>query len=502
MHSAVDLTLSRRIIASAAVVAAVWLGWNIAHGEVLVAALTFAIIAPLLCGYFAGIAPDALVAGAVLLGYLVGNRGFAQIHVPGIPLLPGEVALGAGLLFSAWRMARSKTLFVRSDGLNVFLLLWIVVCSLRLPLDFRLHGFVAIRDFAFVYYALFFFLAQTWSAQGRARRYLDACLSVGFGLVAPVAGAFTLWPEIVTRLTVAGVPLIFIKGDVAGAFMAAGVFWFGARYAQRRTWLSVVLATSCAAGVLFANSRASVVALLLGAVWLAVLRERRMVKVLLCVALLGSLLLAVEATVATTSGRTSRVFRLYESLRTITDFSGTRTPATADLGDKPDNNRFRLVWWQAVLDQTLQDGVWLGLGFGQDLADEFLRRYYADNSDEFNVRSPHNILITVFARTGLVGLLCFLAVLGAYWLRAWRTARDRPDTGAGALWLVPGAIFISACFGVVLEGPMGAVVFWTTLGLANSDPPTAVAGAPQHPHDRTDPLLHAGAPADEVASTT
>jgi hypothetical protein len=28
-------------------------------------------------------------------------------------------------------------------------------------------------------------------------------------------------------------------------------------------------------------------------------------------------------------------------------------------------------------------------------------------------------------------------------------------------------ILTSACFGVVLEGPMGAVVFWSVLGLAN-----------------------------------
>jgi hypothetical protein len=30
------------------------------------------------------------------------------------------------------------------------------------------------------------------------------------------------------------------------------------------------------------------------------------------------------------------------------------------------------------------------------------------------------------------------------------------------------AIFGSACFGVVLEGPMGAIVFWTLLGVANA----------------------------------
>ena len=36
------------------------------------------------------------------------------------------------------------------------------------------------------------------------------------------------------------------------------------------------------------------------------------------------------------------------------------------------------------------------------------------------------------------------------------------------LWLGGWGIFTSACFGVVLEGPMGAVVFWTILGLASA----------------------------------
>jgi hypothetical protein len=34
-------------------------------------------------------------------------------------------------------------------------------------------------------------------------------------------------------------------------------------------------------------------------------------------------------------------------------------------------------------------------------------------------------------------------------------------------WSVAWVMLTSGCFGVVLEGPMGAVVFWTALGMAN-----------------------------------
>ena len=32
-------------------------------------------------------------------------------------------------------------------------------------------------------------------------------------------------------------------------------------------------------------------------------------------------------------------------------------------------------------------------------------------------------------------------------------------------WLTAWAILTSSCFGVVLEGPMGAVLFWTAVGI-------------------------------------
>jgi hypothetical protein len=65
---------------------------------------------------------------------------------------------------------------------------------------------------------------------------------------------------------------------------------------------------------------------------------------------------------------------------------------------------------------------------------------------------------------GLASLLALVAVLG---VRTWRVVRDPAvDPAALGLWAAVWVIFVSACFGVVLEGPMGAVVFWSLLGLA------------------------------------
>jgi len=76
----------------------------------------------------------------------------------------------------------------------------------------------------------------------------------------------------------------------------------------------------------------------------------------------------------------------------------------------------------------------------------------------------------VAALSGFAGLAVFAAFLVVLIHATWRAVR-RADTPAHvlALWCSCWVILVSACFGVVLEGPMGAVVFWSLLGLANTE---------------------------------
>jgi O-antigen ligase len=98
--------------------------------------------------------------------------------------------------------------------------------------------------------------------------------------------------------------------------------------------------------------------------------------------------------------------------------------------------------------------------------------------DSFNVRSPHSIFFTMFGRLGFAGLLALLALSSAMVgeiLEVTRNIRqDRRRLGRADLaalgWLsVAWVVFISSWFGVVLEGPMGAVIFWSALGIGNAE---------------------------------
>jgi O-antigen ligase len=149
-----------------------------------------------------------------------------------------------------------------------------------------------------------------------------------------------------------------------------------------------------------------------------------------------------------------------------------------------DNNRFRLIWWKTVVQQTLEANPVLGQGFGADLSNDFVRSYYGLDYMDFNTRSPHNFLVTLFGRTGAAGTLAFGAVLLVLLRELGRSirrvrmaaGRARDDAiallgGQTAVWIM----LIAAFFGVVLEGPMGAVPFWILLGLLHHDARTADA---------------------------
>jgi O-antigen ligase len=469
MNSAVR----RWVIIACACALAVAAGWEIGQESLALPAAIAVFCLLLALNLWLDILPDALVGGAVVVGYLIGNRGFAQLSPSHLPLLPGETALGLGLVCCIWRGARTKVLPIRRDWVNWLLVLLILTGAIRIPLDIRRYGIMAIRDFATIYYALFFFIAQDWARHPKSRQWIEACFTVGFAFVLPSYAAFERWPDfIVEHFTLNGAPVIYVKGDIACGFMVAALFWFLDAFIRHRRLYQALLALINFAGVLLSNSRAAIVALFFCIAYLLLVRVTfkagRLLRWLVAFSAIGLAFLLAEALLPRDPGKTSQLYRFYENARTVTDMSGTYVPETVTLSDKADNNSFRMIWWREVINETWAGGPWFGLGFGHDLAERFVMIYYPDETEEFGVRSPHSILVSIFARMGVFGFVITLALLAGMAARTWRDTCVRPAHEPNPAWLGAWAIFITACFGVVLEGPMGAIVFWILLGLANS----------------------------------
>lgn len=464
-----DPRLKNLLIMAGAIALAPAFGWQIATGEYFWPLLALLLGGIAITNRLTGTSADVVFLGLVVVGYLVGNRGFAQLRVLGnFPLFPAEVALAVA---GAWRVAvcaLERRLPVHRDWLNVAIGAWLVLGTARVAFDLPVHGFLALRDYAMVYYAAFFFLAQHMAREPRARTFLFRSLIVGLAVLTVVGPLYEAFPQFFwTQLTVGGSPVIFFKGDLLNTFLGCAAVLIFAATPERAKKYVLPLTVAVFVYVLFGNNRASSLALLVAASLYAVAGRGRFPKwhfgAATCVAVI-----AVGTALFTDNDWAQRkITGVVDRVASVVDPTGVRSYRSEESGNKGDNNRFRWTWWKTVVRQTVSGNPVFGIGFGEDLASAFVREYSPELADEFTTRSPHNMFVTTFGRMGAVGVLVWTAVFGLTLVRAWQALR-RDDERSSALWLCATMMLVSAIFGVVLEGPMGALPFWTLLGLANA----------------------------------
>jgi len=414
--------------------------------------------------------PDTWVLAAVVMGYVIGNRGFAQLQpFKLIPLLPAEAALLVLVPTLIVRMALKRVTAIRRDALNYAILVWMLVGTIRIPLDLNRYGVIALRDYATIYYAAFFYVAQAFGSHEKSKAVLNRTLTISFLCLLPVVVSIQISPDfLIDHLTWQGIPIILHKSDLIATSLAAGFFWLWTKVSGRnRYFWFISAAASLLLIALMASPRAGMFAVFVVTVlWLATGQWR------IAAAELGVVAAASVVSVAAVSFlgkdlKTSAPYSMYEHAVSIFDPAGTGTYINSESGDLGGNNRFRLIWWRDVIDETLTTSPVFGTGFGSDLSARFLADYDLLTDETFAARSPHSMIITIFGRLGFVGLLAWIAVSAAMARMVWRLFRRGDPDGMGLASIVC-VIWISACVGVVLESPMGAVVFWTVAGLANS----------------------------------
>jgi hypothetical protein len=458
----------------------------VANEEFGLAALLALASAWLIVKRLSPVPPEAWLLAFVLVGYIVGNRGFAQAQpTPTLPLLPAEAALLVGVPALAFRCVFRESPGWRGGALNYGILAWMLLGTLRLPLDLRAYGVVALRDYAMIYYAAFFFIAQDYAAGSPAAQLLRRALTLAFGLLVPVVVSILISPEfLVTHLTWHAIPLIYHKSDLIATSLGAGFFWLWTRWHRsgHRRWMALAAASLLLIAAM-ASPRAGMFAVFVTTIlWAAAGRWR--------IAAAQAGLLAAAGVVALAAAlfshedfHTSLPYSMYEHVLSFFDPAGRGTYVNNVTGDLGGNNQFRLIWWRDVLEDTLATHPALGQGFGADLSARFLVDFDLLNDEAFAARSPHSMVMTVIGRMGLLGLAAWLTLsIGAARL-IWRLLRTGDPDRMG-LASVAGVIGVSACFGVVLEGPMGAVAFWTVLGLASAQARELVPSGPVSPRTR------------------
>ncbi|MDX1510777.1 MAG: O-antigen ligase family protein [Nitriliruptorales bacterium] len=415
----------------------------------------------------------------VILGaYLFFNRAFAWVHIPGVPVFPGELLLAVGL-FQAMRVPAALRAVVGSSALARLLLAVIVVGALRTAWDIPTHGLDAVRDAAPWYYgALALILAALVITRPTSIETLSSWYRRAiplFLLWAPIAvwlseayeDVAPLIPDSETPIVAFKPPDIAVHAATALAFLWIVVEPRSAESRRRRIVITVLgLVTVLVAGTQFRSGFVAAVVTLAGAAWLSPQRKQlvRSGLSLVVVIILAAQFLDVRI----------QLPRREISLEQITSNVLSVFDESEDEGNLQGTVAWRLELWSRALDDLLEDEQWAtGVGFGPNLADRYDFLGLRGRRSSQPLRSAHNTHLTMWTRGGLLlaalWLLFWIALLASLWRlsRARDVEGNRPLVVRLGAWVLVslGGFLVNAFFDPSLEGPHAAVWAWSLAGL-------------------------------------
>jgi O-Antigen ligase len=419
--------------------------------------------------------------GVVLIGYAFLGKGFAYLGTGSFYV--GELVLALGLV--AALVCYQDVLAVRSPTV------WVLVAfcawgALRTAPYLSTYGLDALRDATLWAYGLFAilvaaFLARTNWLRRLPERYIVWAswfvLWVPIGtIILSVAGnalpRFPLTDTVIFGLKpgdasvhLAGIAAFLLVGlhevmsgqerPVAGASAAPRqrggllqewMWWLGwlvgffLTGAQNRGGLLSMLTACLIAGVFGGSTR-----------W---------VKPLVAFTLISLVLVSSDAGLSLGGSRLVSPQQLVDNVTSLTGGS-TRQ-------DLVGSREWRLAWWGTIVDYTVLGNYFFGgKGFGVNLAvdDGF------DVTTDQSLRSPHNVHMSVLARSGVVGLLIWVLLQTSFFISLLRTyllARRARDVwwARMSIWILAywSAFVVNASFDVYLEGPQGGIWFWSVFG--------------------------------------
>jgi hypothetical protein len=409
---------------------------------------------------------------AILTGYILFDRPFAWIHVPGTPLFVGEMVIALGVTV----MLTTKTLIsrlIRSSSALKMLRTYMLWGAALLAFNILPYGLDAVRDSALWYYgivALFVVILFI----SRPQRVIE--WTHRFARLIPI---YLLWFPFALVLAQSGprsirVPdsNVFIfthkSGDMAVlAALAIAFLWMvdsdSTIFTRRgRIWLTT-LATLVVVITGLQNRGGMVASALVIAALLVLLSRRRselLVLMTTALVLTASAALVLDIRIELFGDREISVEQFTNNISSILDpeAGGSRQSSTT---------AWRLNIWEQVLNDVTNETPIMGFGPGPDLG----RRYEISGDPNQPLRNPHNSHVGILARLGWTGIVLWV-MLWITWAaeiqtmrrRLRRRGRYREAALAGWLLLTPLPILVNAIFDPTLEGAQVAVILWTFFG--------------------------------------
>lgn len=397
-----------------------------------------------------GVPIDGKLLFIIILGYALGGKGFAYVS-PFEPIYIGEISLALCLLFF---VTRPKQMSLFDTPIHKFIWLYVIYAGIHLIIDYSNYRLMAIRDSSMAYYSLFFVTAFSLFHNERVVDVFERIIKIAIGLaVLSMVYHISRVGIVVTGFAPHTDAYIPVCVGFVVYFLIIGV--------ERRKLHFIAMA--CIVGLALVAIKTAALMALIAAAGCAILFGgiTKLIMPAVLLAALGAVVMAIMAFVdlnlavnMVAGGGTAETLGIQGG--EFVGFSGT--------------TQWRWLWWTIIYNDTMQMAPFWGQGFGADITGPFLEAWLGQGYGDATgyARYPHNVVMTVFGRLGLIGLIVFcmmfIAVLSFIlkFCRSFFPSPQRRDADLICFSIVVAGI-VNGILQATYEIPHSAITHWVCL---------------------------------------
>ena len=345
-----------------------------------------------------------------LLLYLLFNWGFMQLRIPpvagsGLPV--GEIVLLLSLMTINYTGVLGRlSLTVAMVPLGI----WWTFGVGRALFDFGMHGTWALRDAAHVLESLFLLVGFVFASDRKSLdrlfdwmpKFLVIC--VLYGLLYPVRVEIWAVSPTITSGTGFNVPILGSMTNTPQIMVVAAFYLL--LFHGNRLLANLVAVLIIGYVIAMFQARTNYLVLIATFAFLAIYRRSSIMNAAFVGYLSVTLLLVVGLVGLQFEGRLGASFNVDFLVAHFLAIFGICDASVPGVCSAAEGVGQRLGWWTNIFQRMAQDpfSLLLGLGYGVALTDFY-------GSSGAVVREPHNSYVTVIARTGIVGAVCWVLIM-------------------------------------------------------------------------------------------
>jgi hypothetical protein len=421
----------------------------------------------------AGVRRWAIATMFVVGGYMVFQRPFAYLGVPGVPLFVGEMMLAAFFVFRP-KVSGHRLMMALTEPSPLGALAWSMLLLVAYGLVLAIRGDAAgyprrllVQELVFNIYPLYLLLG-IWLAEHDPR--LLERFMLGLAWVNGIYGVLYMAVLNQTLLTLPGTNVLLFRSPLGQSALLLALMAF--RPKGYKMAVPFILNLVILLGI---QSRASYAGFAIGlAVW-AIL-SKRIGQTIAVIAVVASLLGAawiLDLRIEFARGASEYSARNIAAAVIAPFDEQTAARYSEDARNFSGTTEWRKTWWAGIWN-TVHSTPTLtafGPGYGFELTSTADLR-----SSEDDLRTPHNWFMYALGYGGWLGVLSFVFLLLALGHLLWRTFRLTGQ--AFGLAFLASSVTI-ATFSNYFETPYAAIPVWVITGMAAA--PALRRGRPSPP---------------------